>query len=127
MGAAGHGIGGGDRSCRTLLATHDETVLDAAAQGRDADYAAALTILDDADAIIGDARRLRDRSGRHGRRRRPSTNGWTGAPTYDTALRELYDALRKSDGRVDRGGPPGDDRGAQGAGSPARRHARSRR
>jgi len=82
-----------------LLAMHDETVLKAAAQGRAARYAAALEILDDADVTIGDARRLRDRLS--ATVDVATLDDWLDRSAgYDTALRELYDSLRKSDGRV---------------------------
>jgi hypothetical protein len=82
-----------------LLATHDETVLKAAAQGRAARYAEALEILDDADATIGDARNLRDRLS--ATVDVTTLDDWLDrSADYDTALRELYDALRRSDGRV---------------------------
>ncbi|MGH2475370.1 MAG: hypothetical protein ACRDIL_08880, partial [Candidatus Limnocylindrales bacterium] len=45
----------------TLLADHDHAVVDAAAQGRDADYDDALRTLDGADAAIAGARTMRDR------------------------------------------------------------------
>ena len=82
-----------------LLAMHDETVLEAAAQGRAAKYAAALAILDEADVTIGDARRLRDRLS--ATVDVTTLDDWLDRSAgYDTALRELYDSLRKSDGRV---------------------------
>jgi hypothetical protein len=82
-----------------LLATHDETVLKAAEQGRAARYAEALEILDDADATIGDARSLRDRLS--ATVDVTTLDDWLDRSAgYDTALRELYDALRRSDGRV---------------------------
>jgi hypothetical protein len=82
-----------------LLATHDETVLKAAARGRDADYAAALTILDDADALIADSRALRNRLANTVDV--TTLDEWLDrSEGYDVALRDLYDALRKSDGRV---------------------------
>jgi hypothetical protein len=83
----------------TLLANHDETALKAAAQGRRANYAEALTILDDADAIIADARRLRDQLA--ATVDVATLDDWLDrSADYDKALRELYAALRKSDGRV---------------------------
>lgn len=82
-----------------LLATHDETVLEAAAKGRSADYAAALAILDEADSLIADSRALRDRL--RSTVDVATLDGWLDrSEAYDLALRELYDALRKSDGRV---------------------------
>ena len=83
----------------TLLASHDETALNAAAQGRRAKYAEALTILDDADAIIADARKLRDRLA--ATVDVETLDQWLDrSADYDKALRDLYAALRKSDGRV---------------------------
>lgn len=54
-----------------LLATHDETVLKAAAKGRDADYAGALAILDDADAVIDDFTGAAQPPGEHRRCHHP--------------------------------------------------------
>ena len=82
-----------------LLATHDETVLKAAAKGRDADYAAALTILDEADGYIADSRALRNRLANT--IDVTTLDEWLDrSEGYDVALRNLYDTLRKSDGRV---------------------------
>jgi hypothetical protein len=82
-----------------LLATHDETVLKAAAKGRAADYAAALTILDDADGFIADSRALRNRLANTVDV--TTLDEWLDrSEGYDVALRHLYDALRKTDGRV---------------------------
>ena len=82
-----------------LLASHDETALKAAAKGRDADYAEALKILDEADAIIGDAHKLRDQLS--ATVDVATLDEWLDRSAgYDAALRELYDALRKNDGRV---------------------------
>jgi hypothetical protein len=82
-----------------LLASHDETVLKAAAKGRDADYAEALKILDDADDLIGDLHELRDQLS--ATVETATLDEWLNRSAgYDAALRELYDALRKNDGRV---------------------------
>jgi hypothetical protein len=82
-----------------LLAAHDEAVLAAAAQGRDAEYERALTILDDADAAITDARRLRDQLARTVDV--TTLDQWLDrSARYDVALRELYAALHDSNGRV---------------------------
>jgi predicted pyridoxine 5'-phosphate oxidase superfamily flavin-nucleotide-binding protein len=82
-----------------LLATHDETVLKAAAKGRDGDYAEALKILDDADAVIADSRALRNRLANTVDV--TTLDEWLDrSEGYDVALRDLYDALRKSEGRV---------------------------
>ncbi|MEO6208014.1 MAG: hypothetical protein ABIP77_08685 [Candidatus Limnocylindrales bacterium] len=82
-----------------LLAAHDQAVLDAAELGRDADYPAALTTLDGADAAIVDSRRLRDVLA--------STvdvtvlDQWLDRNAgYDIALRGLYQALDDVGGRV---------------------------
>ena len=82
-----------------LLADHDETVLRAAAQGRNAEYADALAILDGADTTIADARRLRDTLA--ATVDVETLDAWLDrSADYDAALRELYDELRKSEGRV---------------------------
>ena len=84
----------------TLLANHDKTALQAAAQGRRANYAEAPTILDDADEIIADARRLVDQLA--ATVDVETLDDWLDrSADYDKALRDLYAALRKSDGRVD--------------------------
>ena len=85
----------------SLLAAHDEAVLAAAAQGRDAEYEQALTILDDADAAITDARLLRTQLARTVDV--ATLDEWLDrSARYDVALRELYAALVKSDGRITR-------------------------
>jgi hypothetical protein len=82
-----------------LLAAHDEAVLAAAAQGRDAEYERALTILDEADASIVDARRLRDGLARSVDV--TTLDEWLDrSARYDVALRELYAALLDSEGRI---------------------------
>ena len=82
-----------------LLATHDEAVAAAAARGRDAEYESALTILDDADAAIADARLLRARLARTVDV--TTLDEWLDrSARYDVALRDLYQALVDSDGRV---------------------------
>ena len=82
-----------------LLTAHVEAVGAAAEQGRDGDYDAAMTILDDADAAIAGARALRDRLA--------ATvdvtvlDEWLDrSEAYDVALRALYLALRDVGGRV---------------------------
>ncbi len=82
-----------------LLAAHDEAVLAAAEQGRDARYDDATTTLDDADAAIADARALRDVLA--------NTvdvsvlDQWLDRnEAYDRALRGLYRALDGVGGRV---------------------------
>jgi len=85
----------------SLLAAHDEAVLAAAAQGRDAEYEQALTILDDADAAIADAGLLRTQLARTVDV--TTLDEWLDrSARYDVALRELYAALVKSDGRITR-------------------------
>ena len=82
-----------------LLADHDEAVLAAAEQGRDAEYDAALTILDDADTAIADARRLRNALARTVEV--VTLDEWLDrSARYDAALRDLYAALSDSGGRV---------------------------
>jgi hypothetical protein len=81
------------------LADHDTAVLKAAGQGRDADYDNAVETLDDAEAAITEARTLRNRLA--------ATvdvtvlDQWLDRnAAYDTALRDLYLALRDVGGRV---------------------------
>ncbi len=82
-----------------LLADHDAAVLAAAEQGRDAEYEAALTILDDADAAIADARSLRNALAQTVEV--VTLDEWLDrSARYDVALRELYAALVESDGRI---------------------------
>jgi hypothetical protein len=82
-----------------LLARHDEETAAAAAKGSGAHYRKALTLLDASDATIAQTRELRDRLAR--------TTDVTMLTTwidrnaaYDAALRDLYQALLKSKGRV---------------------------
>lgn len=82
-----------------LLAAHDDAVLAAASQGRDADYANGIALLDDADAAIADARRLRDQLARS--IDVTTLDEWLDrSARYDVALRELYTALDESGGRI---------------------------
>ena len=82
-----------------LLAAHDEAVLAAAEQGRDAEYEQALTILADADTAIADARRLRNNLARTVDV--TTLDEWLErSARYDVALRALYAALVESDGRI---------------------------
>jgi hypothetical protein len=82
-----------------LLAAHDEAVLAAAEQGRDAEYANAIGVLDQADTAIADARRLRDQLARN--IDVTTLDQWLDrSARYDLALRALYTALDKSGGRV---------------------------
>lgn len=85
----------------SLLAAHDQAVLDAAELGRKADYAAAIATLDVADTAITDSRRLRDVLA--------TTvdvtvlDQWLDRNAgYDVALRGLYQALEDVGGRVTR-------------------------
>jgi hypothetical protein len=83
----------------SLLAAHDEAVLAAAAQGRDAKYENALTTLDDADTAIADARLLRAQLARTVDV--TTLDEWLDrSARYDVALRNLYQTLVDSDGRV---------------------------
>ena len=83
----------------SLLATHDQAVLDAAKQGRDADYVAAVQTLDAADTAIADARRLRDVLARTVDV--TVLDQWLDRNAgYDVALRGLYQALEDVGGRV---------------------------
>lgn len=82
-----------------LLARHDELVVQAAQRGRAARYADALTLLDQADATIVQARRLRDQLA--------NTvdvtvlDQWLDRnAAYDKALRGLYKAISKVGSRV---------------------------
>ncbi len=81
------------------LADHDSAVLKAAGQGRKADYDKAAATLEDAEAAITEARTLRNRLA--------ATvdvtvlDQWLDRnAAYDTALRDLYLALRDVGGRV---------------------------
>ncbi len=83
----------------TLLAAHDQAVLDAAALGREADYAAAIDTLDAADAAIAEARELRDVLARTVEV--DVLDEWLDRNAdYDAALRGLYAALDGVGGRV---------------------------
>lgn len=82
-----------------LLAAHDEAVLAAAALGRDARYAEAVTTLDDAQAAIAAARVMRDRLA--ATVDVTTLDAWLDRNAdYDTALRALYVALDDVGGRV---------------------------
>ena len=83
----------------SLLAAHDEDVIAAAAQGREAKYEEALTLLDDADRAIEDARLLRNQLARTVDV--TTLDEWLErSARYDVALRALYQALVDGDGRV---------------------------
>lgn len=82
-----------------LLATHDDLVAQAAERGRAAKYADAMALLDQADATIAQARRLRDQLA--------NTvdvtvlDQWLDRNAdYDKALRELYTVISKVGSRV---------------------------
>jgi hypothetical protein len=82
-----------------LLATHDETALSAAAQGRNAEYAKALVTLEGADKAIADAGVLRDRLAKTVDV--ATLDEWLDrSHNYDVALRKLYTKLDESKGRV---------------------------
>lgn len=82
-----------------LIATHDQTVLDAAAQGRRRNYPEAVTILDDALATVVAIRELRVRL--IGGTENTVLDEWVERNgNYDTALRALYRALDESGGVV---------------------------
>ena len=83
----------------SLLAAHDQAVLDAAELGRDADYATAIVTLDAADTAIVDSRRLRDVLARTVDV--TVLDQWLDRNAgYDVALRGLYHALEDVGGRV---------------------------
>lgn len=83
----------------SLLAAHDEAVIAAAEQGRAAEYAKALTILEEADTAIADARLLRSQLARTVDV--TTLDEWLERSSdYDVALRGLYAALVDSDGRI---------------------------
>lgn len=83
----------------SLLAAHDKAVIAAAEQGRAAEYAKALTILEEADTAIADARLLRSQLARTVDV--TTLDEWLERSSdYDIALRGLYAALVDSDGRI---------------------------
>lgn len=83
----------------TLLAAHDEAVVAAAEEGRRAAYDRALGHLDDADAAIADARTLRDSLA--ATVDVTTLDEWLDrSRAYDVALRALYVAVQRADGRV---------------------------
>jgi hypothetical protein len=78
----------------SLLAAHDQAVVDAAAAGRKGEYPTALKHLDDADNAITDAKTLRDRL--KATVDVATLDQWLDrSGEYDVALRRLYDAVRK--------------------------------
>jgi hypothetical protein len=82
-----------------LLVDHDTVAGEAAAIGRAGNYADALVRLDEADAMIVEARRLRD--GLRNTVDVSTLTQWLDRNAeYDAALRRLYQALVDSGGRV---------------------------
>ena len=82
-----------------LLSRHDKQTADAAAQGSAAHYRQALDLLDESDAMIKQARGLRDDLA--GSTDVTTLTTWIDRnATYDAAVRRLYDALLESKGRV---------------------------
>ena len=71
-----------------LLAEHDRLVVAAAERGRDAKYAEAIKVLDEAEAQIADGPGAARQAGQHGRRLGPRRVARRATPTYDVALRE---------------------------------------
>ena len=83
----------------SLLAAHDAATVAAAKAGRDADYEAALAKLDEADAAIAEARKMRDRLA--ATVDVTTLDEWLDrSGDYDTALRKLYVAVERADGRI---------------------------
>lgn len=84
----------------TLLIDHDAATAAAAASGRTGRYDEALEGLDTSDALIAEARLLRDRLSNTVDV--VTLTEWIDRnAAYDAALRDLYDALSRSGGRVD--------------------------
>ena len=82
-----------------LLSRHDKQTADAAAQGSAAHYRQALDLLDESDAMIEQARGLRDDLA--GSTDVSTLTTWVDRnAAYDAAVRRLYDALLESKGRV---------------------------
>ena len=82
-----------------LLSRHDKQTADAAAQGSAAHYRQALDLLDESDAMIEQARGLRDDLA--GSTDVSTLTTWIDRnAAYDAAVRRLYDALLESKGRV---------------------------
>lgn len=83
----------------TLLEDHDATSAEAAAAGRAARYADAIAALDRSAELLASARTLRDALAP--RVDVSVLDEWLDRnAAYDAALRSLYDALRRSGGRV---------------------------
>ena len=83
----------------SLLARHDQRTASAAAEGSDAHYRQGLDLLDDSDAMIAQARDLRDKLA--STTDVATLTSWIDRNAgYDAALRRLYDALVESKGKV---------------------------
>jgi hypothetical protein len=83
----------------TLLSTHDRQTATAARTGTRGEYATALAQLDEADATIAQSRELRDQLANTVDVSVLTT--WIDLnAAYDKALRDLYSALRKSNGKA---------------------------
>jgi hypothetical protein len=83
----------------TLIAQHDQVVLDAAAKGRSGQYADAASTLDDAILAVANVREQRDKL--IADTSRTVLDEWIDRNRdYDLALKSLYLALDKSGGRV---------------------------
>jgi hypothetical protein len=82
-----------------LLAAHDAAVVEAARAGRAADYQEALGRLDDADTAIKDASAMRDKLA--ATVDVSTLDEWLErSHAYDVALRNLYVAVQRADGRA---------------------------
>jgi hypothetical protein len=82
-----------------LLTEHDQTTADAAAAGRGEKYADALALLDQSDALISQARTLRDALSRTVDV--ATLTQWLDLnANYDAALRRLYQAFVDSGGAI---------------------------
>ncbi len=82
-----------------LLGRHDQETAAAAAEGSAAHYRKALTLLDRSDATIAQTDALRDRLAKT--TDVSTLSAWTDRnATYDAALRNLYQSLLDSKGRV---------------------------
>jgi hypothetical protein len=82
-----------------LLTDHDTTTADAALAGREERYPDAIALLDQSDALMADSREFRDTLSQTVDV--STLTDWLDLnAAYDTALRELYQALIDSGGRV---------------------------
>ncbi|HET9345641.1 MAG TPA: hypothetical protein VFO05_08065 [Candidatus Limnocylindrales bacterium] len=83
----------------TLLTSHDQTTADAAAAGRAERYEEAIGLLDESDALMAQSRAFRDTLSRTVDV--STLTQWLDVnAAYDAALRQLYQALIDSGGRV---------------------------